>query len=70
MADENEQIMNQIMKVYYNMSDDDKSTWSKEIAKSIVDDQIAYDKQHNQAPLAYDVDHFYNTIKDLIAKGA
>ena len=61
-----EAIMRMILKVYDAMDERDIAFWSRKDAENVVADQILMDKERGVDSLPYEVEDFYDTIRELI----
>ena len=59
-------IMDTIVDVYNAMDKYDVATWDRKEAEKVVADQILMDSRHRLDPLPYEVEDFYDTIRELI----
>ena len=59
-------IMRIILKVYDAMDERDITHWCRKDAEEVVADQILMDRLHGVEPLPYEVEDFYDTIRELI----
>lgn len=65
-----EKVMDLIVDIYNNMSDEDKVGFTLEAAKEMVKDQIEIDFSHGREPLEYDPQFFYEAIREFIEQDA
>ena len=59
-------IMRIIIEVYNAMDEHDIAHWCRKDAEDVVADQILVDRRHGLEPLPYEVEDFYDTIRELI----
>jgi len=59
-------IMRIIIEVYNAMDEHDIAHWCRKDAEDVVADQILMDRRHDLEPLPYEVEDFYDTIRELI----